>query len=122
MDWTRYTFTLTTACSDERRLETRFLCADLVRVSWTAGEVFYDCGGNLEDLSPSGCRLLLDQPIPETTATVIRCGKTEFQGTVRYCRSSDIGFDLGIKFNDRGTWKQEEFEPQHLLDLRNLFS
>jgi len=106
--------------NSERRLESRFLCADLVRVSWAADGLAHEDGGNLEDVSPSGCRLLMDQAIPEGTPIEIRCGETVFLSTVRYCRSSEIGFDLGIQFSQTGTWNQEEFEPKHLLDMRTL--
>jgi hypothetical protein len=122
MDLTSGIITLTLACSDEKRLEPRFLCADLVRLSWTEDDVVHEDGGNLEDLSPSGCRLLMDHAIPETTPVEFQCGQSAFRGTVRYCRSGEIGFDLGIEFNQPGIWKQEEFEAQHLLDVRTLFS
>ena len=102
------------------RLESRFLCADLVQVTWTAKGQLHEHGGNLEDTSPSGCRLLMDQTIPEGTAVEIRCGSNVFNGTVRSTRASDIGFDLGIQFTQKGTWKREDFEPRHLLDLNAL--
>ena len=95
----------------EGRLESRFLCADLVQVSWVVDGLVYKDGGNLEDVSPSGCRLLMDQAIPEATPIEIRCGENVCNGTVRYCRSSDIGFDLGIQFDQIGTWSREEFQP-----------
>jgi hypothetical protein len=104
----------------EGRLESRFLCADLVHVIWAADGQLHEDDGNLEDVSPSGCRLLMGQTISENTAVEIRCGDHVFNGTVRYTRTSDLGFDLGIQFAQRGTWKREDFEPQHLLDVNTL--
>ena len=89
-----------------------------MRVSWTADEVGHEAGANLEDVAPSGCRLLMDESIPEGTSTAIRCGDTLFLGTVRYCRSCEIGFDLGIEFHQIGAWERGEFEPKHFLDVR----
>jgi len=96
------------------------MCADLVRVSWTADEVMHEAGGNLEDVAPSGCRLLMDEAIPEGTSIVIRCGVTLFVGKVRYCNPCEIGFDIGIEFDHIGAWERGKFEPRHFLDVRKL--
>ena len=96
------------------------MCADLVRVSWTADEVMHEAGGNLEDVAPSGCRLLMDEAIPEGTSIVIRCGETLFVGKVRYCNPCEIGFDIGIEFDHIGAWERGKFEPRHFLDVRKL--
>ena len=104
----------------ERRLESRFLCADLVRVSWAADDGFHEADGNLEDVAPSGCRLLMDEGIPEKTSIAIRCDDTLFLGTVQYCHPGEIGFDLGIEFDQIGAWERGKFEPRHLLDVRKL--
>src|ERR1017187_6428644 len=74
----------------EGRLESRFLCADLVHVTWAADGQLHEDDGNLEDVSPSGCRLLMGQTISENTAVEIQCGDNVFNGTVRYTRTSDI--------------------------------
>ena len=105
---------------DERRTEYRFLCADLVPVSWMLDGQKHEEHANIEDVSPSGCRLLMDQAVPESTAIEIRCGEHLFHGAVRYCRSTEIGFDIGVQFAQPGTWDRQEFEPKHFFDARSL--
>ncbi len=53
---------------NERRFEGRFLCADLVRVEWLERED--ECRtteGVLEDISPSGACIQIEEPIPPGT-------------------------------------------------------
>jgi len=73
--------------------------------------------GNLEDISSSGCRLLMEQAIPQDMIVHVRCGGQEFEGSVRHCRWSQIGFDVGLQFTQAGAWVRQEFEPKHLLDI-----
>lgn len=90
------------------------MCADLVQVSWPLQR---EETVNLEDISPSGCRLLMEHAIPQETIIQLRCGGQAFQGVVRYCRRSDIGFDIGVQFTEAGAWVRQEFEPKHLLEI-----
>jgi hypothetical protein len=104
----------------DRRTEHRFLCADIVRVSRMQDGVPHEEHANMEDVSPSGCRLLMDQSVAESTPIEIRCGEHLFHGAVRYCRQTEIGFDIGVQFAQPGAWDREQFEPKHLLDTRSL--
>jgi PilZ domain len=106
----------------EKRFEHRFLCADIVLVSWISDGLQHEEHGNLEDISPSGCGLLMEQAVSESTDIEVRCEGHAFDGTVRYCRQTEIGFDIGIQFTKAGAWKREEFEPQHLFDVQSLKS
>jgi len=83
----------------ERRTETRMLCADLVEVRWK------DPGGkarravaNLEDISLSGACLQVDLKIP----------------------LGEIGYFVGLQFEDGCKWSTKAFKPMHLLDPRTL--
>ena len=99
------------------------LCADLVKV------YFRDKTGrqqtrlaNLEDISLSGACLQLDEPVPKETIMKIAHPKGEFQGRVRYCFFREIGYFIGVEFEPGSKWSREQYEPEHLLDLRQLMA
>lgn len=105
----------------DRRVEPRMLCADLVEVQWK------DKGGrtrrsvaNLEDISLSGACLQLDGPLPLQTNLKIALPKGELLGRVRYCVFREIGYFLGVEFDPGSRWSQRQFRPQHMLDPRKL--
>jgi len=105
----------------DRRYEPRLLCADMVGLCWK------DKGGrtkksvaNLEDISLSGACLQLDVPIPLKTAVRITHPKAELLGKVTYCVFREIGYFLGIEFDENSKWSQKHFKPQHMLDPRRL--
>jgi hypothetical protein len=107
----------------DRRVEPRMLCADLVDVQWKdkSGRTKRTVA-NLEDISLSGACLQLDAPIPLQTTIRISYPKGELQGTVRYCVFREIGYFLGVEFDPGCRWSQRQFKPQHLLDPRRLVS
>ena len=97
------------------------MCADLVDVRWK------DKSGrsrravaNLEDISLSGACLQVDVQIPLTTVVRISYPHGEFTGVVRYCQFKEIGYYLGIQFEDGCKWSKTSFRPMHLLDPRGL--
>jgi hypothetical protein len=106
-----------------RRVETRMLCADLVDVRWKDknGRVRRSVA-NLEDISLSGACVQVDSPIPLQTTLLISYPKGELHGKVCYCVYREIGYFLGIEFEPGFRWSQRAFRPQHLLDPRRLVS
>ena len=105
----------------ERRSEPRMMCADLVDVRWK------DKTGrgrravaNLEDISLSGACLQVDVQIPLTSVVRISYPKGEFLGVVRYCQFKDIGYYIGVQFEDGCRWSKTCFKPLHLLDPRGI--
>ena len=106
-----------------RRVETRMLCADLVDVRWKDknGRIRRTVA-NLEDISLSGACVQVDSPIPLKTTLQISYPKGELQGCVCYCIYREIGYFLGIEFEPGFRWSQRSFRPQHLLDPRRLVS
>ncbi|MEZ5404343.1 MAG: PilZ domain-containing protein [Bryobacteraceae bacterium] len=107
----------------ERRTEPRLLCADLVELEWR------DKSGrrrravaNLEDISLSGACLQLEVEIPLQTELRISYATGELTGIVRYCVYREIGYFLGIQFDDGVRWSQRAFRPLHLFDPRRLMS
>ena len=107
----------------ERRVEPRMLCAELVDIQWqdNAGKSRRTTA-IMEDISLSGACLQLDSPIPLQTAVTIHYPQGRFAGTVRYCVYREIGYFLGIEFDPGVRWSQRAFKPQHMLDPRRLLS
>ena len=105
----------------ERRVEPRMLCADLVEVQWKdKGNRAKRCVANLEDISLSGACLQLDGPIQLQTSVRISLPKGELNGRVRYCVYREIGYFIGVEFEPGSRWSQRSYRPQHLLDPRRL--
>jgi hypothetical protein len=105
----------------DRRIEMRILCADLVDLQWR------DKGGrlrraiaNLEDISGAGACLQVDRPVPLGTELKMTYPKGELAGKVKYCVFREIGYFLGVEFEEGVRWKQQDFRPQHMLDPRRL--
>jgi PilZ domain len=105
----------------DRRIETRMLCADLLEVHWkdSAGHA-RRLLANLEDISLSGACIQVEKEIPLETSVRLMCPKGELTGIVRYCVYRDIGYFLGIEFDQGCKWSLHDFQPQHMLDPRRL--
>jgi hypothetical protein len=105
----------------DRRVEPRMLCADLVDVHWKdqAGRSRHSVA-NLEDISLSGACLQVDKPVPLGTPMRIGYPNGELTGKVKYCVFREIGYFLGIEFEQGQRWSQRHFRPQHMLDPRRL--
>ncbi len=105
----------------DRRAEPRMLCADLVTVEWRD-----DTGrrkrtiANLEDISHSGACLQLDLAIPPQTRVRITYPDGVLSGAVRYCVYREIGYFVGVEFEEGSNWSRRSFKPMHLLDPRKL--
>jgi hypothetical protein len=103
----------------ERRNGARLLCAELVEVSWEDdSHRIQRRVANLEDISLSGVCLHIEKPILEGTEIVVRHDHGELKGYVRYCKFREVGYFLGVEFEEGCRWSTEDFQPQHLLDPR----
>src|SRR6266481_2955946 len=94
------------------RSEARMLCADLVDIRWK------DISGRgrkstaiLEDISASGACLQVEAPIPQNTVVRIFHPKGQLQGSVRYCVYRDIGYFVGLQFEQNCKWSRKEYQP-----------
>jgi hypothetical protein len=106
---------------DDRRVEPRMLCADLVDVQWKDHSGRTRRGvANLEDISLSGACLQVDRPVPQGTTLRMSYPNGELLGIVKYCVFREIGYFLGVEFAAGSRWSQRHFRPQHLLDPRRL--
>jgi hypothetical protein len=106
----------------ERRIDPRLLCAELVELIWT------DQGGgrqhrrvaNLEDISLCGACIQVESAMSCGTSVSMRYGDGQLTGTVRYCLYQGIGYFLGVEFDLGCRWSRKDFRPRHLLDLEQL--
>jgi hypothetical protein len=124
----------------ERRIEARFLCADLVKVDWVADEAaagesgqLRTAEGVLEDISAQGACVQVEERISLGVAISISAGYSEddsghprsgeparFSGYVSYCERRDYGYYVGIRLSEDTQWSSLKFEPQHLTNLATL--
>lgn len=116
----------------ERRLEDRFLCAELVTVDWVAAEAESEKASNtpriveavLEDISALGACVQVEDRIPLGAAISISAhhgggdsGGARFSGYVSYCEYRDFGYFVGIRLSEETPWSTRAFEPEHLTNL-----
>jgi hypothetical protein len=107
--------------TDEKRLEGRFLCADLVRLDWIWGEDNLRTEqALLEDISAQGGCVQLDEPLPLGVSVMLTVGSTPFYGHVCYCAFRDDAYFIGLRFANETTWSASLVEPRHLTSLQSL--
>jgi len=105
----------------ERRIESRYLCADLVRVDWLVGEdEFRTEQAVLEDISEVGGCVQLEIPIPLGSGITLSIHEERFSGYVCYCVFRDYGYFVGIRFSAENVWNAEKVTPEHLTNLHEL--
>lgn len=56
--------------------------------------------GRVEDRSRSGAGIFVNKAIPAGTKVKIKERREERSGTVRYCRAEEIGYFIGIKYDE----------------------
>lgn len=101
----------------ERRLEARFLCADMAEVEWKDGRAgFRKEMALLEDISPFGACLQTETELPELTVVLLNLAGHKVRAMVQYCRWQDIGFFSGVTFAPGSRWSNAKFRPKHLLN------
>ena len=107
---------------DDKRLEPRMLCADLVEIRWKdiEGEE-RKAIANLEDISHYGACLQLDMAVPLQTTIQIGYPTGQLHGRIRYCVFREIGYFLGVEFDPGQKWSKSTFKPQYMFDPRQLF-
>jgi len=109
------------ACMQDRRLESRMLCADVVDAFWIGSDgERQSANALLEDISASGACLQFESAVPLGVNLTWGSPKQEFTGEVRYCVYREIGYFVGVEFGPQSRWTKKAFKPQHLLDLQHL--
>jgi hypothetical protein len=83
------------------RVETRQAIMYRIAVAWedeSGGTRHQD--GRVEDRSRSGDGIFVNKAIPAGTRVKVRERREERTGTVRYCRAEEIGYFIGIKYDE----------------------
>lgn len=106
---------------DNKRAEGRFLCADLVQLEWlTADDNHRSEQAVLEDISPLGGCVQLEEAVPLGSIVMLTVGTTPFYGHVCYCTFRDDGYFIGLRFSNDTIWSAGVVRPQHLTNLQQL--
>jgi hypothetical protein len=98
-----------------KRSEPRFMCSEPVNILVNDGGALAEGIANLEDISPSGACVHLHEAIRVGANIEIVCSSCSFKGTVRNCRYTVAGFDVGMEFANAKAWNLQRYEPKHLL-------
>ncbi len=103
-------------------MNARSLCSDLVILEWKDVDGWnHELAAVLEDISPRGACLQIEEAVPVDTAVQISHGRHWQIGCrVVYCEYREIGYFLGLEFSAGEDWNRGAFNPQHLLDLTDL--
>ncbi len=102
----------------ERRLDSRYMCAELARVEWVRGEDdIVTAEAVLEDISTHGVCVQVEEPIPLGATVAVSARGARFDGTVTYCVFRDYGYFMGVRLAEHSQWSPREFEPSHLTNL-----
>lgn len=106
---------------DDKRLEARMLCSELVDVEWRdkSGRLQVSVM-NLEDISLSGACIQSERQVQRGSRVSIHYGNGALGGIVRYCVYTENSYFLGIQFLDDCKWPTKKFRPKHLIDPRRL--
>lgn len=105
----------------DRRIQNRFLCAELARVNWMAGQERHQTDeAILEDICSTGGCVQLEQPISIGSVIMLTFRGQQFDGKVRYCVAGEFGFFIGIKFAADTPWSQHLAVPAHLTNLETV--
>lgn len=103
---------------NERRLAGRYLCADMARLNWFAGEDNLRSEQVvLEDISALGACVQLEEPVSLGSVVMLTVGDTPFYGHVCYCTHRDDAYFIGLRFSNDTTWSAAIVRPKHLTDL-----
>jgi|HubBroStandDraft_6_1064221.scaffolds.fasta_scaffold1803328_1 hypothetical protein len=106
---------------EDKRLEGRFLCADLVRLDWLVGEdELRTEQALLEDISPTGACVQLEEPVALGSIVMLTVDTTPFYGYVCYCTLRDEGYFIGLRFSNDTIWSAGLVTPRHLTNLQQL--
>ena len=100
----------------EKRGEPRYMCSELVNILIRhEDQTVQEAIANLEDISPSGACVQLDEAVRLDADIEIVCSACRFKGKVRHCRFAGSLYAVGVAFDDPAAWDASRYEPAHLL-------
>ena len=94
----------------------RYLCSQLVRLTWSGGERVV----NLEEIWENGAVLESEEPLHAGVRAEVRAGSCFFAGRVATVGAYEFGWRIELEFSPLTPWSPERFRPDHLLDLWEL--
>jgi len=101
-----------------RRKTSRNSCADVITIRWTD-----DTGQHrseeaiLDDISPVGACIGLDEGIAPETKVSLHYPKGKYEGKIKYCRYFELGYFLGVAFDEGYRWSKKDFEPSFFVEV-----
>jgi hypothetical protein len=97
-------------------LEERFLCLDLVHVSWVnaSGRTSSHCA-ILTEIWSSGGLLQTDTAIPERSLLTLAAPNGSIQAHVSSCTQDNYGFLIQVTVDSPPSWFPRKYQPDHLL-------
>jgi len=102
----------------QKRSEPRYMCAELVNILiYHEDRSVEETIANLEDISPSGACVQLEEAVRIGADIEILCATCSFKGKVRNCRYAEGGYDVGVAFDTPRAWDASRYEPAHLLPI-----
>ena len=86
----------------------------------SSGGEFQTVEAVLEDISPLGSCVQVEERIPLDATISISVNAVHLSGIVSYCVYRDYGYFVGIRFSDETRWSPGIFKPRHLTNLKEL--
>ena len=106
---------------DEKRIDSRQMCSELVEISFQDQTGTLVCEkGLLEDLSQEGLCVSLGIPVTVGSEVEFRCDGFRGKARVRYCNLGEYGYLVGAEFADGCGWDQQRWRPKYLTSFRDL--
>jgi hypothetical protein len=105
----------------QSRAAGHYLCSELVRVSFRTvrGETRHVVG-NLEEICAERAVVLLDAPVSPQTNLWLGARGRRFGAVVESCVHDPLlGYLLSLRFAGRYRWNPADFEPAHMLRVRD---
>lgn len=101
-----------------RRRIPRNLCAQILKIVWQDGSGCRRKGvAILEDISPEGACLKLEEQIAPGTPISILVPGGRYHGRVKHCDNQLTGYFAGVQFDPGYRWSKDRFAPEHLLEF-----
>ena len=102
----------------QKRREPRYMCSELVNIVVRDDDrTVEEAIANLEDISPSGACVQLDEAVRLGADIEIVCSTCRFKGKVRNCRYFEGGYEVGVAFDHPRAWDASRYKPAHLLPI-----
>ena len=99
----------------ERRSQTRIRDAELVMLGWDHDGTPLKQLGNVEDFSPGGMGIIVNNPVPIGTRVTITYGESDLTGIVRHESARREGNFIGIEFDPDSRDSDVHFDPELLV-------